>query len=458
MTRRPPPPGRALAQVGAPRPPPPRVDRAASHHPRRLRRAGHRAVHRHPQRVRVVHERPARRRRDRELRPRAGLDGRLGRRRGARHVRHRGSPRDRLRRDPAGHDRRPGRGRGPDLLDNPCVDFRSIVRAFLQNFQAGETVSGASTICQQLVRMRLFDADLMADPTARSSARSRRRSWPCASTTATPATEGKQRILEMYLNQVYYGNNAYGIWAAANAYFGKDLTSDAPEDQLTVSEAALLAGLVRAPSRLDPTTEAVQTEVDGGTVYVVPTTASRSSSATSCWTRCSSRVHHPGAVRRGGRRGDRPRAAAKQRVPGAALRVRRPARGGRAARGRGPARHRRPAHPHHARLRGLPGHRREVGRIGYDMDRLTDEELIEKYGEAALALDQAAPGPQHQQRRDRDGQLPHRRRARLRRQRELLRRGDAASTSRTSTSSARRTASPDRPSSRSPTRPASRPA
>ena len=62
----------------------------------------------------------------------------------------------------------------------------------------------------------------------------------------------------MYMNQSYYGNKAYGIWAAADAYFGKDLTSDAPEDQLTVSEAAMLAGLVRAPSRLDPSTEAVQ--------------------------------------------------------------------------------------------------------------------------------------------------------------------------------------------------------
>ena len=45
---------------------------------------------------------------------------------------------------------------------NPCVDFRSIVRAFLQNFEAGQTVSGASTICQQLVRMRLFTADHLA--------------------------------------------------------------------------------------------------------------------------------------------------------------------------------------------------------------------------------------------------------------------------------------------------------
>ena len=47
---------------------------------------------------------------------------------------------------------------------NPCIDFRGIVRAALQNLTAGEQVSGASTICQQLVRIRLFDADLMADP------------------------------------------------------------------------------------------------------------------------------------------------------------------------------------------------------------------------------------------------------------------------------------------------------
>ena len=47
---------------------------------------------------------------------------------------------------------------------NPCIDFRGIVRAAIQNLTAGEQISGASTICQQLVRIRLFDADLMADP------------------------------------------------------------------------------------------------------------------------------------------------------------------------------------------------------------------------------------------------------------------------------------------------------
>ncbi len=77
----------------------------------------------------------------------------------------------------------------------------------------------------------------------------------------------------MYLNQVYYGNNAYGIWAAANAYYGKDLTSDAPDQQLTISEAAMLAGLVRAPSRLDPSPEAVEQQVGEGTRWVVPQTS-----------------------------------------------------------------------------------------------------------------------------------------------------------------------------------------
>jgi membrane peptidoglycan carboxypeptidase len=156
---------------------------------------------------------------------------------------------------------------------NPCVDFRSIVRALLQNFQAGETVSGASTICQQLVRMRLFDAELMADPDRQVERKVKEAILALRLDDRYPGEEGKQRILEMYMNQSYYGNNAYGIWAAADAYYGKDLTSDAPEDQLTVSEAAMLAGLVRAPSRLDPSTEAVQRGTGTNARYFVPETA-----------------------------------------------------------------------------------------------------------------------------------------------------------------------------------------
>ena len=108
---------------------------------------------------------------------------------------------------------------------NPCVDLRSIVRAVLQNFQAGETVSGASTICQQLVRMRLFDAELMADPDRQVERKIKEAILALRLDDRYPGTEGKQRIIEMYLNQVYYGNNAYGIWAAARCVFreGPDL-------------------------------------------------------------------------------------------------------------------------------------------------------------------------------------------------------------------------------------------
>jgi membrane peptidoglycan carboxypeptidase len=157
---------------------------------------------------------------------------------------------------------------------NPCIDFKGIVRAALQNVSASETVSGASTICQQLVRIRLFDADLLANPDRRWERKIKEALLALQVGDAFPGVEGKRKLLEMYLNQVYYGNNAYGIWAAANRYFDKDITSSAPEDQLTIGEAALLAGLVRAPSALDPTQVAVPTpDASGATQLIVPADA-----------------------------------------------------------------------------------------------------------------------------------------------------------------------------------------
>lgn len=154
---------------------------------------------------------------------------------------------------------------------NPCIDFKGIVRAALQNFSASETVSGASTICQQLVRIRLFDADLLANPGRRWERKIKEALLALRVGDRYPGLEGKQKLIEMYLNQVYYGNNAYGIWAAANRYLAKDITSAAPEDQLTIGEAAMLAGLVRAPSALDPTQVAVPTtDAAGNTVLIVP--------------------------------------------------------------------------------------------------------------------------------------------------------------------------------------------
>ena len=157
---------------------------------------------------------------------------------------------------------------------NPCIDFRGIVRAALQNFSASRTVSGASTICQQLVRIRLFDTDLLTNGERRWERKIKEAILALQVGDRYPGVEGKQKLLEMYLNQVYYGNNAYGIWAAANRYLGKDITSSAPEDQLTIAQAALLAALVRAPSALDPTQVAVpETQPDGSTLLVVPTDA-----------------------------------------------------------------------------------------------------------------------------------------------------------------------------------------
>ncbi len=270
--------------------------------------------------------------------------------------------------------------------NNPCIDFRSIVRAFLQNFQAGETVSGASTICQQLVRMRLFGADLMADADRQVERKIKEAILALRLDGRYTGTEGKEQILEMYMNQSYYGNNAYGIWAAANAYFGKDITSDAPEDQLTVSEAAMLAGLVRAPSRLDPSTEAVEEERDGETVHVVPPTAQAIVVrdfvlAQMLESDFITQEQHDEAVAEEIILA--PPRSNRYRAPHFVYAVRREANellegedlldtGGLTI---------------HTTLdyRGYQRVAEKWARIGYDMDRLSDERLVERYGEAALA-------------------------------------------------------------------------
>ena len=269
---------------------------------------------------------------------------------------------------------------------NPCVDFRSIVRALLQNFQAGETVSGASTICQQLVRMRLFDAELMADPERQVERKIKEAILALRLDERYPGEEGKQRVLEMYMNQSYYGNNAYGIWAAANAYYGKDLTSDDPEDELTISEAAMLAGLVRAPSRLDPSTEAVQEGEGDDARYVVPDTAQAITVRDSVLglmlqSEFITQAEHDAAVEE--QIVLAPPRDNQFRAPHFVYAVRREANElleGEDLLDTGGLRI-------HTTL-DLEGYQvvaEKWARIGYDMDRMTDEELIDAYGEEALA-------------------------------------------------------------------------
>lgn len=111
----------------------------------------------------------------------------------------------------------------------------SIGRAVLANMHAGQVVEGGSTITQQLVKNIFFqDAGRTVDRKIKEAVVSFEieRRYP------------KDKILELYLNQVYFGNNAYGIERAAFRYFDKSAAS------LSLAESAFIAGLVKAPSEL----------------------------------------------------------------------------------------------------------------------------------------------------------------------------------------------------------------
>ncbi|AIE73623.1 Multimodular transpeptidase-transglycosylase [Synechocystis sp. PCC 6714] len=116
------------------------------------------------------------------------------------------------------------------------IDPQGIIRASLSNVQSGDVVQGASTITQQLARL-VF---LTQDRTLARKLREVRLAQKIE--TALP----KDQILERYLNLIYLGSGAYGVADAAHAYFSK-----APED-LTLGEAATLAGVVPAPSVYSP--------------------------------------------------------------------------------------------------------------------------------------------------------------------------------------------------------------
>jgi 1A family penicillin-binding protein len=126
-----------------------------------------------------------------------------------------------------------------DFYDNPGIDTRGIVRAVYQQLSKSGN-SGASTITQQLVRNTLLTED------ERSRQTLLRKFKEAVLAFRVNELYTKDDILEMYLNEVFYGNSSYGVTAAAESYFGKS-----PRD-LTLSEASLLAGLPQSPSTYDP--------------------------------------------------------------------------------------------------------------------------------------------------------------------------------------------------------------
>jgi len=124
------------------------------------------------------------------------------------------------------------------FFDHGGVDIEGIARAAVTDLRAGEIVEGGSTITQQLVRNLYISNERTVQ---------RKLKEACLATKLDRAWT-KHRILTTYLNQVYYGNQAYGIEAAAQTYFSK------PAAKLTLSESALLAGLTQAPSVYNPFT------------------------------------------------------------------------------------------------------------------------------------------------------------------------------------------------------------
>ncbi len=123
---------------------------------------------------------------------------------------------------------------------NPGFDVFALSRALVQNLRAGEVMTGGSTITQQLVR------NLYLSPEERSSQSIQRKVRETILAFRLTRHLSKDKILELYLNQVYYGNLAYGIEAAAQTYFGKSAR------HLDLAEASLLAGLPQSPARQDP--------------------------------------------------------------------------------------------------------------------------------------------------------------------------------------------------------------
>ncbi|HET9442150.1 MAG TPA: PBP1A family penicillin-binding protein, partial [Acidimicrobiales bacterium] len=116
------------------------------------------------------------------------------------------------------------------------VDAKSVLRAVYTNATKGEVVEGGSTITQQYVKNELVGPDRTL----------RRKLREASLAYQLERRYTKHRILELYLNTIYFGNGAYGVQAASLEYFGVGV------DQLTLGQAALLAGVIRSPNRTDP--------------------------------------------------------------------------------------------------------------------------------------------------------------------------------------------------------------
>ncbi|MBO4209073.1 penicillin-binding protein [Micromonospora echinofusca] len=136
-----------------------------------------------------------------------------------------------------------------DFYKHNGVDMKGIARAFVNNSSGAASQQGASTLTMQYVRLAIsYSADHPQDVVAATEDTPARKLKEMRYAMQIDRDLSKDEILERYLNIAAFGNGAYGIFAASQTYFGKH-----PKD-LKLEEAALLAGMVKAPTAFDPTT------------------------------------------------------------------------------------------------------------------------------------------------------------------------------------------------------------
>ncbi len=122
------------------------------------------------------------------------------------------------------------------FFEHEGIDFLGILRALWKNIKAGGIVQGGSTITQQVTKSLLLSPERSFTRKLREAILAYR----------IEKYLSKQEILFLYLNQIYLGHGAYGVQAAAQNYFGKNV------EELNLAECATLAGLPQAPSRYSP--------------------------------------------------------------------------------------------------------------------------------------------------------------------------------------------------------------
>lgn len=122
--------------------------------------------------------------------------------------------------------------------DHGGVDLQALTRAMVANIEAGDVVQGGSTITQQYIKSVILTPEVTID----------RKVEEAVLAVRIEESLTKEEILVRYLNTIYFGSGAYGIGTAALTYFDKEV------NELNLAEAALLAGLIKGPSKTEPLT------------------------------------------------------------------------------------------------------------------------------------------------------------------------------------------------------------